>query len=246
MRSRKAYAGPFLIFERIFIEIPQTIDKNPPVVYNIRREDFYMKKLKILFQGDSITDAGRDRSDPHNLAGYTAFAAERLREKMADVEFEFVNLGISGNTTADLLDRFDSDFAAIGADVVVLLIGINDVWRKYDSNRFVSPEEFSERYLRIVRKIKETGAKLVVLEPFLLPSPDKRHFRADLAQFTDAIRDAAAEYADGYVPLDGILAKARLTAEEKTLSADGVHPAPAGQYILGLYAAEEIIAVMKK
>ena len=134
----------------------------------------------------------------------------------------------------------------MGADIVTLLIGINDVWRRFDSNRYTSPDEFRERYARIAKGIKQTGAKLVVLEPFLLPSLDKGHFRADLAVFSDAVRDLAAEHADAFVPLDGLLAKARMTADSKDLSADGVHPAPAGQYLIGLYLAEEILALLNR
>jgi len=199
-----------------------------------------MKKIKILFQGDSITDAGRDRSDAHNLAGYSVYTAEKLKENLPEVEFEFINLGISGNRTSDLLDRFQSDFVDVKADIVTLLIGINDVWRRFDRNLYTSPEEFRERFFEIVKGIKDTGAKLVVMEPFLLPSLNKRHFRTDLALITDEIRDIAVEYADAYIPLDGILAKARMTVPAEQLSEDGVHPAPAAQYIIGINLAEEI------
>ena len=199
-----------------------------------------MKKIKILFQGDSITDAGRDRSDAHNLAGYSVYTAEKLKENLPEVEFEFINLGISGNRTSDLLDRFQTDFIDVKADIVTLLIGINDVWRRFDHNLYTSPEDFRERFFEIVKGIKDTGAKLVVMEPFLLPSLNKRHFRTDLALITDEIRDIAVEYADAYIPLDGILAKARMTVPAEQLSEDGVHPAPAAQYVIGINLAEEI------
>ncbi len=203
-----------------------------------------MKTVKILFQGDSITDAGRDRSDEHNLAGYSVYTAERLKQKAPDVEFEFINLGISGNRTGDLLDRFQTDFVDVGADIVTLLIGINDVWRRFDKNLYTSPETFRDQFAEIVKGIKSAGAKLVVMEPFLLPSLNKGHFRTDLALFTDEIRNLAVEYADAYVPLDGILAKARMTVPAEKLSEDGVHPAPAAQYIIGINLAEEILKLI--
>lgn len=88
-----------------------------------------MKKIKLLFQGDSITDASRVRDDYHNLGnGYPKFAARYISEKFKNIEFEFINLGISGNQTKDLVERLQSDFIDIQPDIVSILIGVNDVW----------------------------------------------------------------------------------------------------------------------
>ena len=82
--------------------------------------------MKILFQGDSITDAGRDRSDSHNLGdGYPKYAAEFIKKAHPDTEFEFINLGISGNQTKDLVERLEADFIDIQPDIVSILIGIS-------------------------------------------------------------------------------------------------------------------------
>ena len=90
--------------------------------------------MKILFQGDSITDAGRDRSDYHDLGeGYPKYAAEAIVSKYPDEDFEFINLGISGNQTADLVDRLQSDFIDIQPDFVSILIGINDTWHRAEN-----------------------------------------------------------------------------------------------------------------
>ena len=79
-----------------------------------------MKKIKLLFQGDSITDAGRNYGDIHDLGGgYPKYAAKLLEEKFPDVEFEFVDLGISGNQTKDLVARLDKDFIDIQPDIVL-------------------------------------------------------------------------------------------------------------------------------
>jgi lysophospholipase L1-like esterase len=92
-----------------------------------------MKKIKILFQGDSLTDGDRDRSDVHNLGeSYPKYAAAALAEKYPNVELEFVNLGIGGDRTDTLLARAQSDFVDIDADVVSILVGVNDIWNRYD------------------------------------------------------------------------------------------------------------------
>ena len=73
--------------------------------------------MKILFQGDSITDAGRDRSDPHNLAGYAKFSAELIKARHPATEFEFFDLGIGGNRAENLRDRWTADCIDYQPDV---------------------------------------------------------------------------------------------------------------------------------
>ena len=76
-------------------------------------------KIRLLFQGDSITDAGRSYDDPHILGdGYVKYAAECLRRAYPQAEFEFINLGISGNQTKDLVERLDRDFLTVQPDIV--------------------------------------------------------------------------------------------------------------------------------
>lgn len=107
--------------------------------------------MKVLFQGDSITDAGRDYADPHHLGdGYPKYAAEAIRERFPDETFEFINLGISGNRTTDLLERWQKDCIAVQPDVLSILIGINDTWRRYDSNLPMTVEEYEANYRRLV------------------------------------------------------------------------------------------------
>ena len=73
--------------------------------------------MKILFQGDSITDAGRDRRNYRDLGnGYPKYAADFIREQNPDIEFDFIDLGISGNRTSQLFDRVTPDFIDINPD----------------------------------------------------------------------------------------------------------------------------------
>ena len=87
--------------------------------------------MKILFIGDSITDADRDRNDPAGLGtGYVSLFAEKLAPLYEDTQFVFVNRGVSGDRIFDIAARLDGCLAE-KADIVVLLAGINDVWHKY-------------------------------------------------------------------------------------------------------------------
>ena len=87
-----------------------------------------MKKVKVVFQGDSITDAGRDKRNYHDVGpGYPKYASELMIENHKDVEFEFINFGISGNRTCQLFDRLYPDALEFDPDVISILIGINDI-----------------------------------------------------------------------------------------------------------------------
>ena len=195
--------------------------------------------MRILFQGDSITDAGRDRSNPKDLGpGYPFYAAEQIIKDHKDKEFEFINLGIGGNQTKDLLVRFESDFIDVAPDLVSILIGINDVWHHADEKDWIPAEVFEERYRTILRALKKkTNAKIVMLEPFLLPAPDKAFFREDLDPKIQIIRGLAREFADVYIPTDGLLAAKIIGQDYRIYSADGVHLAQEGAKFVGsLYA----------
>ena len=195
-------------------------------------------KIKLLFQGDSITDAGRSYEDPHLLGeGYVKYAAKFLQEAYPQVKFEFVNLGIGGNQTLSLVNRLDKDFIDVQPDIVSILIGINDVWHHAEDRSWIPDEVFEERYRTVLQAIKEkTNAKIMMLEPFLIPVEDKLYYREDLYKKIEIERALAREYADVYMPLDGLLASAYIGNEPTAFAADGVHPTDFGaEYIGRLY-----------
>lgn len=194
-----------------------------------------MKKIKLLFQGDSITDAGRDRSDYHNLGkGYPKYAAECLKKAYPDVEFEFIDLGIGGNQTKDLVARLDNDFIDIQPDVVSILIGVNDTWHHAKDRSWIPNEVFEERYRTVLDAIRtRTNAKIMMMEPFLIPVEDKKFFREDLDFKIDVIRELALEYADVYLPTDGLLWSAFIGDDPLSYSDDGIHLNEKGAEFVG-------------
>ena len=195
--------------------------------------------MKILFQGDSITDANRNRTNIHDLGqGYAKYAAPLIMEAKPDTEFEFIDLGISGNRSDDILARTQTDIIDIDPDVISILIGINDVWHRHSHGREMSDEQFEANYRAVLERIrKETHAKILMLCPFLLPSTDKEGWRDEVERIADIVRRLANEYADAYLPLDEKFAAALPTAPTPMhYSDDGVHPNAAGaQFIGGLY-----------
>ena len=209
--------------------------------------------MKILFQGDSVTDAGRDRGNPADMGdGYPRYASAMIQDCFSDTEFEFVNLGISGNRTEHLVARLETDFIEIQPDVVSILIGVNDVWHHY-AHEFVetTDEQFETNYRVILDAVKSrTSARILMIQPFLLETVDpvKQKLCEELARKQAIIKRLADEYADAYLPLDEVLHTQ--TAEVPAYySADGVHPTPDGACYIGeayLRAVAPLIKLLSK
>ena len=207
--------------------------------------------MRILFQGDSITDAGRDYSDYHELGqGYPKYAAELIRDRFDDPKngtIEFINLGISGHRTRDLRARWQKDCIDLQPDIVSIMIGFNDTWRAFDSNDPTPVEEFEDNYRYLLSEIKaHTNAKILLLEPYVLPDvPAKDAWRADLDPKIQAVRRLAREFADAYIPTDGLFAAACVQQEPSHWSGDGVHPNENGSRFIAAYYAKAVAALIE-
>ncbi|MGM9646696.1 MAG: SGNH/GDSL hydrolase family protein [Eubacteriales bacterium] len=206
------------------------------------------RKCKLLFQGDSITDCGRDRSDIHNLGnGYPRYAAELLAKRYPDIAFEFINLGISGNCTFDLVARLESDFVEIQPDLCSILIGVNDTWHFADPREnWMKHSYFEHCYRTVLDALKtRTSAKILMMEQFLLPAEDKAYFREDLDPKVQITRKLAREYADAYLPTDGLLAAAYTNEDWQKFSADGVHPTAYGAEVIARWYVDAIAPLIE-
>ena len=193
--------------------------------------------MKILFQGDSVTDGGRDRSNPADMGeGYPRYASAMIQDSYPDSDFEFVDLGISGNRTEHLVARLESDFIEIQPDIVSIMIGINDVWHHY-AFEFVetTDEQFEQNYRTVLDAIKSrTSARILLIQPFLLETVDpvKQELCEELSRKQAIVKKLADEYADAYLPLDEVL-HSETEEEPAYYSADGVHPTPDGACFIG-------------
>lgn len=209
-----------------------------------------MKKIKIVFQGDSITDAGRDKRNYHDVGpGYPKYASEALTQSFPDIEFEFINFGISGNRTSQLFDRLYKDAIVFQPDVVSVLIGINDIWHKYGNEHIsTTDEQFALNYRCILERLRnETNAKIVMLAPFLLDAEPYDGMRVDLERRLPIVRALAEEFADVYIPLDKHFEEALKSQPEPLYySKDGVHPNDNGRMFIGKLYAEAVMPLIKQ
>lgn len=205
--------------------------------------------IRLLFQGDSITDAGRDKRNYHDMGkGYPKFAVEGILRELPEAEIEFINLGIGGNRTDQLFDRLYNDAIELAPDVVSVLIGINDVWHRFGAARIeTTVEQFEANYRAILNRLKtQTNARIVMLQPYLLDCEKNLHLRPGLDEILPVVKRLADEYADLYIPLDELFGEAMKTQPEPChYSDDGVHPNANGAAFIGKHYAKAILPLLK-
>ncbi|MBQ7337476.1 MAG: SGNH/GDSL hydrolase family protein [Clostridia bacterium] len=204
--------------------------------------------MKVLFQGDSITDAGRSREKLADLGpGYPAYAAALMTEMFPQIPLTFVNRGISGNRTEHLVQRLQADFIDIAPDLIIMMIGVNDVWHHYSHNIETTDEAFEANLRHVLSEIKaKTSAKLVMIEPYLLPAADKAHMVPELHAKIRIERTLAREFADAYIPLDGLFASACVVEDYTKYSPDGVHPNADGARLIAKHVMSAVIPMLEK
>jgi lysophospholipase L1-like esterase len=191
----------------------------------------------ILFQGDSITDVGRNRtSAAENNAsalggGYPLMAASQMLRAHPDGGLHVFNRGVSGDRVPSLQARWDTDTIALKPDILSILIGVNDLWHKLMGNSAGTVPEYESGYSDLLRRTKEAlpNVRFVILEPFVLvtgavndkwfPEFDERRAAAQ--------RVATAAGAT-FVPLQSMFTQLAKTAPPSYWIGDGVHPTIAG------------------
>ncbi|HET6297189.1 MAG TPA: SGNH/GDSL hydrolase family protein [Kribbella sp.] len=188
--------------------------------------DLLSPRRTVVFAGDSVTDCGR-RADPEGLGdGYV----RDLFDDLGAGRPRIVNAGISGNRAVDLRARWQTDVLAHEPDLVSVLIGINDTWRRYDEDDPTSTEDFEAAYRACLEPVR---ARLVLVEPFLLAVKDEqRSWREDLDPKIEVVRRLAREYDAILVPADVEFTRQAAVVGATTLADDGVHPTSAGHRLL--------------
>ena len=192
---------------------------------------------RLVFVGDSLTDAGRDRGDDASLGdGHVRRIADTLAARGDDVVV--LNRGIAGNRAVDLEDRWDADVLAARPDVLTIHVGVNDMWRRFDAGDPTPAEQFEATYRRLLARTG--GAQLLLVEPHFVPvRPDQQAWSLDLDEKRAVVRRLARSVGARFVPLqDAMGAAVRRLGATETLP-DGVHPRPAAA---GLIAAAWLAA----
>lgn len=192
----------------------------------------------FLFQGDSITDAGRCREndDTYGLGYPTLFAADYLKNEPE--EYKFYNRAVSGNRIVDVYARIKCDILNLKPNYMSLLIGVNDVWHELSHRNGISEAKYEMIYSMLIEEIRESlpDIKIFVLEPFVLNGPATceswGYFRPEVEKRAAAAKRIAAKYDLVFVPLQEKFDKASENTKTSYWLQDGVHPAPAGHQLI--------------
>lgn len=192
----------------------------------------------ILFQGDSITDAGRSRTDDRGLGGgYPLLVAARLGRDHGQ-QYEVINRGISGNRVVDLYARWKIDCINLRPDILSILIGVNDVWHELGSQNGVEAPKYERIYNMLLEETRAAlpNVHIMVLEPFVLPGAATKEqweaFDKEVGLRAQAARRVAEAAGAQFVPLQKAFEDACGLAPAHHWLADGVHPTPAGHQLI--------------
>ena len=185
----------------------------------------------ILFQGDSITDTGRDRDDIKSLGnGYVSMIQSQYYAQNLHKNAIFINKGIGGNKMGDLFNRWDEDCIQLKPDLLTIFVGINDTSRSDSEEN----SDFVKYYTGFLdRAVNETDAKIILMEPFVLPVNEERASRRPKLDYKiDIVRKLALKYKTNLIPLDGIFNSISTKKGYEFWAIDGVHPTPAGHALI--------------
>lgn len=184
--------------------------------------------MKIVCIGDSITAGERNVNDATDLGnGYVKNLSIKLKLLLDGSEVNVINKGINGTTISDLLDRVQTDVVAEAPDVVVLEGGINDVRNAVAAEEDFDVASFRNRYTALVATIKATGAKLIIIEPFVLTCiAGQLKYRRYLNRAMEVIEEVGYNDAVAVVHLDEMFngVCAGDPSEAKQWAEDGIHP----------------------
>lgn len=196
----------------------------------------------ILFQGDSITDAGRNRDEMaanHSGAlgkGYAFLAAAELMYRHAGKDLKIYNKGISGNKVYQLADRWDKDCLELKPDVLSILIGVNDYWHKRDGNYDGTPEVYRKDLVALLERTRKSlpGVNLIICEPFAIKGTkavDNTWF-PEFTAYQSAARSIADSVGATFIPFQRLFDEAQRKAPGAYWAPDGVHPSVAGAQLM--------------
>ena len=193
---------------------------------------------RILFQGDSITDAGRDRESFYSAGnGYARLVSAKIGFDHPG-EYEFLNRGVSGNKITNLLARMKRDMINLKPDVMSILVGVNDVWHEVKRGEGNSTELFETVYELLIGEVKKAlpEIRIVLLEPFALKGTGTEEnwdiFEAEVRAKAQAAKRVAERNALEFVPLQIHFDNALSLAPAEYWLQDGVHPTAAGHELI--------------
>jgi lysophospholipase L1-like esterase len=196
----------------------------------------------VLFQGDSITDAGRNKEEKtFNTSkalgsGYALMAASELLYNYPDKNLQIYNRGISGNKVFQLAERWDADCLDLKPTILSMLIGVNDFWHTLDGRYAGTIDVYKNDLTALLERTKKQipQVKLIIGEPFAvggIKAVDEKWFPT-FYQYQKAAREIADSFKAVFIPYQRIFDQAIKSAPGVYWTHDGVHPSVAGNQLM--------------
>ena len=205
----------------------------------------------VLFQGDSITDAGRSREEASKAnnykalgRGYSWIAAANMITEMPDHDLKIFNRGISGNKVHQLAKRWEKDCLSLQPEVLSILIGVNDIWHSLNGNYDGTVATYESDYRKLLKRTIKSlpNVKLVICEPFVLRCgavTDK--WFPEFDKFRAAAKKISIEFNARFVPFQSMFDKATAIAPPEHWAKDGVHPSSNGSALLAHFWLKSVL-----
>lgn len=196
---------------------------------------------KFVFIGDSITDCGRNRPVGEGLFnalgnGYVSFVDAFLGATKPELRLRTVNMGVGGNTVRDLEARWKSDVLDLNPQYVSVMIGINDVWRQFDSpyqkENHVGIEEYRETLDRLLATTSPRVERMFVASPFYIEPNRNDAMRARMDEYGAYAQEVAIEHGAVWVDVQGAFDAILRHVHANALAWDRVHPNATGHAVI--------------
>ncbi len=188
-----------------------------------------------IFQGDSITDAGRRAAAAPFGTGYAKLTIDLVTAKYPERKINWINKGIGGNRVTQLAERWTDDTIRHDPDWVSILIGINDLHSMLRQGEPIVPVDlFREKYDEIIsRTISETGAQVLIIDPFYISIDSAgQSWRTivleALPAYIKVAREMAQKHGCRHIPMHDIYQEHLALREADVFCAEPVHPGPTG------------------
>lgn len=204
---------------------------------------------KLLFMGDSITDAGRTRPNGEGLfdpygSGYVSFVNALINSTYTNNQVRVVNKGVSGDTTRKLIERWQEDCLDQKPDWLVIMIGINDVWRTLDLPLFpeehIYVEEYEENLRKMLDSVQGKIKNVVLMSPYFIELNKQDEMRKRMDQYGQVVKKLAQEYKTMFVDVQAAFDEFLQAHHPAYISWDRIHPNNIGHMIIAKVFLKEV------
>ena len=196
---------------------------------------------RIVFAGDSVTDAGSVQPVGEGLfdnlgRGYVRVIENLLVACYPELNLRISNAGISGNTSRDLLARFDRDVVGLEPDWVSICIGINDVWRQFDTPAFhaysCTPEEYERNVEEMILKVRDNVKGIFIITPYYIEPNRADKMRSRMDEYTAICKRLAEKYGCVLVDFQQLYEDFCQYQHSSRIAWDRVHPNQMGATLM--------------